>query len=134
MAVPSSPPYVKITNIQFIKSPDTVSINRRPSFLDTFQFMKSRLFVNKGSSSFHFRDTNWPKFGTLNFEIPWVSQATATSIETFIKNHVGEIITLVINNISYTGVITNPNITVVDEKGDECSYTIAFTFETSNDI
>lgn len=134
MPIPSTPPYVKVTNIQFIKSPDTVSVNRRPSYLDTFQYTKNRIYVNKGSSSFHFRDTNWPKFGRLNFEIPWIDQATAVAVESFIKTHVGEVITLVINNITYTGVIVNPSIAVVDEKGNECSYTIAFSFETQNDI
>lgn len=130
MAIPSSPPYQKITNFILSHDVTTVSINRRPAFGDTQQLVTNRLFHDENDFKISFRSVNWPKYQVTDIDIFPITKTQADAIESFIIQKLGEIVTMTINNIQYQGIIKEPKIELVDEKSNNCNYKVTFVFET----
>src|SRR4051812_20823971 len=115
MTMPSSPPHVKVTSFIMFCSPDTITINRRPSFGNTFEFRKNRLFDDDNDFIISFRDSHWPKYDVKIYDIVPLTKTQAETIETFLYNHWGQLLDVTINNIVYTGIIEGP-VEIVNEK------------------
>lgn len=134
MAVPNEPPYVKATSVIFTEDGDTVIITVRPQFSNVFQYNKNRVFINDGSRTFVKRDDNWPKYNVINFQLSGVTALQVSQLETFLRDKLGLLVSVTVDNVDYIGVITNPNIEVGDERDDNCTYNVSFSVETEDDI
>jgi len=128
--VPSLPPYIKATSFSLTFGSETLTINRRPAFSNTLELFKNRIFHDSNDFNISFRSTYWPKYNKLNCDLFPISRQNAEDVETFMYNHLGEIITMKIDNLEYKGVITNTKLEVVDERNDECNFKVSFNFET----
>lgn len=135
MAMPDTPPYLKDTDFIITKGVDTITISRSPEFTNTFGVVKNRVFINRGNSIISFRDTKWPKYTRLKFELYPLTKTEAETLETFFYNHVGELVTVTLaNNFEYEGIFIDPKITVIDEFDDDCNRRVAFEFETEDTV
>lgn len=132
MSMPGSPPDLRFTNL-IITAPsngDVVNIPRRPSYGNTFDLTKIRIFNDSGDYIVSFRDPLWSQYDVLTFDILPITKTLADLLELFFINHVGELITIVISNVTYTGVIQDPKLELIDERSNNCNYKASFIFET----
>lgn len=132
MTMPSSPPYQKFTNFILSHGATTVSINRRPAYGDTHQLVSNRIFYDNNDFRVSFRSDNWPKYQVIDIDIFPITKTQADSIESFIIQKLGEIVTMTVNNIQYQGIIKEPKIELIDEKSNNCNFKVTFVFETTS--
>lgn len=130
MPIPNNPPSIQFTPITLTKGVDSVVIDRNVAFGNTLEYNLKRIFNDSDDFILSFTDATWPEYDVLQFDVFPITKTEADNLITFMTNHVGEIINLTINNITYSGLVAEPNLEIIDEKNDDCNFKVSFLFET----
>lgn len=84
----------------------------------------------RGGTLIVYADPIWPKVETLVLSFSGLSEAEAQDLLTFMEEHIGEDIKLIDwEDRLWTGVLSNIQDPIVQDRRSNCSYTASFEFE-----
>lgn len=129
LAAPDDPGFTKGLKLECPANVDEVTLTRSMNLGDRDQWVVNRIQrLTRGRELIVYADPDWPKYNQLSFSVSAVRNADAMAVLNFIINNIGCEITITSHEgRQWTGIITNPDEAVVQDRDE--SYTISIEFQ-----